>query len=166
MRYMKRFIIFFLSCLPALPSYAAETLCNAGEKIYFNCHTHSHKTISLCGALPASLQYRFGKPEKIELSYPANAQEGKMRFLFSHYSRAQTDYTTITFKNADADYTLAEYLTDDAPKGKAQLEVTVAGKETDIICTGQYVSKLGDLKPFLPCDPDSALGSECSASPK
>jgi len=51
-------------------------LCQADENIIFSCETEHNKLLSVCGSKqlsssPGYLQYRFGQPDKIELTYPA-----------------------------------------------------------------------------------------------
>jgi hypothetical protein len=56
---------------------AAPSLCTADEAVLFSCRTATKKFISVCAAKDLApgrgyLQYRFGQPEKIELSVPAD----------------------------------------------------------------------------------------------
>lgn len=57
-------IIAVLSC----SSLNAKSLCLKGEETYFSCQT-GKKEISFCGKTNKFLEYRFGKPQKIEMSY-------------------------------------------------------------------------------------------------
>ncbi|MFT0694729.1 hypothetical protein ACDX34_11450 [Acinetobacter bereziniae] len=57
-------IIAVLSC----SSLNAKSLCLKDEEIYFSCQT-GKKEISFCGKTNKFLEYRFGKPKKIEMSY-------------------------------------------------------------------------------------------------
>ncbi|PFH08903.1 hypothetical protein BCF11_1280 [Collimonas sp. PA-H2] len=73
----------------------ANSLCKKNEEVYFSCATNGGKIISLCGEVFDSdkdkfgnpieldspwLQYRFGSPGKIELSYPRQKKNSLERF--------------------------------------------------------------------------------------
>jgi hypothetical protein len=94
-------------------SFASETLCQADETVYFSCQTKpSGRIVSLCGnnLKPQDqfwLQYRFGRPEKLELAYPTN------RTLFvdtgfevDYLRRANRFDTEVSFTNGPWSYTV------------------------------------------------------------
>jgi hypothetical protein len=144
---------------PAQASTRPASLCQAPEVTHFTCQTSAKKTISLCSAGDKSLQYRFGKPQAVELQFPKEISEGAQKFKYAHYFRPQTDYWELRFTNNDVSYTLFERWADG--KKSAGVEVKLAtdkdGTEKQITCVGRFVSKLEVLKTIVPCDTDSAL---------
>jgi hypothetical protein len=73
-----------LLCVNQL-AYAAGSLCSKNETTYFACTTKAGKVISLCGEVFETnqhgervdvsdpwLQYRFGAPASIELTFPSS----------------------------------------------------------------------------------------------
>lgn len=140
---------------------SALGLCAKGETVYFACPINSKKQISLCGSLPQNLQYRFGKPERVELRFPQNAQEGPQALRLAHYSRYQTDRVEVSFQNGGVDYALFDYL-EDAQRRAGVRVTTPDGKERELLCNGSITGRLGALKPSLACDSDNALnGGVC-----
>jgi hypothetical protein len=74
-------------CSP-LPARAAPTLCQAGETPVFACPI-GHKRLSVCASkTPAHGQqyliYRFGKPGRVELEYPADHRPPRDAFTFDY----------------------------------------------------------------------------------
>lgn len=73
----------------------SQTLCRQGEIDYFSCETTaSQKIVSVCGNIADGkidsdswLQYRFGKKDAIELSYPAKISDSIEKFEGNYFSR-------------------------------------------------------------------------------
>src|SRR5690349_4637553 len=84
-------------------SLVATSLCAKDEKVIFSCSLkRSMKTVSLCSSSKLTresgyLQYRFGRPGKVELEFPNNRAGSLKAFKYSHYFRAKVDYTEISF---------------------------------------------------------------------
>lgn len=137
------------------------SLCGAAQTTYFSCQTARQRTISLCGALPSALQYRYGRPGKIELVHPRDMAHGARQFAFAHYSRYQTDRVEISFRHGDADYTLFDYAENGRRSAGVQV-ATAAGKTAEIRCAGRIHGTLATMAGSLRCDADSALnGGQC-----
>jgi hypothetical protein len=88
-----------------------QTLCGAQEQIVFSCITRQKKMLSLCasGKLKQSVdrvQYRFGKPGKIELSYPEKSEGWKDQFAFSTRMFSGGGEYHIRFVNGGVEYLL------------------------------------------------------------
>jgi hypothetical protein len=133
-------------------SGGAPALCDQPKESYFACRTRNGKLIELCGG--KTVEYRFGKPGKVELAYPAAPGDGPLRF--AHYARPATDRIEISFSAGGADYSVFDY--SEGKKRTAGVRATLAsGKEVTIACKGPIVSRLGALEKILPCDTDSAL---------
>lgn len=150
---MNRLIAAILFILNSHAVYS-ESLCKTGEKSFFACQTNKNKAISLCGD-GSALQYRFGKPEKIELAYPDNSSVGYQKFTYFHYFRPRVDRTEIRFNNKGVDYILFEYLDGESERKYQQyrgVTVLIDGKEFAIHCTGRHESSLYELQDKLPND--------------
>jgi hypothetical protein len=77
---------------------ARETLCGDDEQTAFSCHV-GEKLVSLCASSDLSkrrgwVQYRFGKPDHLELAYP-KAKQHPRKFLI---------HGVIPFAGGGADY--------------------------------------------------------------
>lgn len=149
--------LLLLGGTPAAGAGAAASLCAPTETAYFACSTAGAKVISVCGdASSGKLQYRFGRPGRIELQYPEQPSEGARLFRFAHYSRPQTDRIELRFDNATTQYALFEYF--ENRSHLAGVDVTLAsGAERRVPCAGRVTSRLGELDGKVPCDADSAL---------
>ena len=115
MRYMLHLILF---ALLASPPARADSLCQPGEVDYFSCRLEKRKKIvSFCGSpepalLDSYIQYRFGKPDKIELITPAEkygwpplqlrrrrgpeSEYFEISFIINNYQYALTNYRRLT----------------------------------------------------------------------
>ncbi|ASU37011.1 hypothetical protein hmeg3_01030 [Herbaspirillum sp. meg3] len=116
---MKKLLISFSvlagSMLIPHAAFAAapeKTLCTAGETPLFQC-TIKGKQVSLCSSGGSKddagkLQYRFGTPQKIELSYPDTPQPANGKFFKSETGYSGGGEERVRFKNGDYDYFLFE----------------------------------------------------------
>ena len=162
---MQRTAILVLALLISTyvaPSAAwAEGLCHAGERTYFSCPSKRLKTISLCGNLPTTLQYRDGKAPAVELAFPADATEGTQQLAAAHYARYQTDRTEVTFGHNGVDYAVFDY-TENGHRTAGVRVTTADGTEHEVDCAGAIQGELGPLGKVLRCDADNALnGGSC-----
>lgn len=153
--------LFFLpACAWSAPS-STSSLCHAPEVTYFSCDTNRHKTVSLCGALPASLQYRYGSAAQLEMQFPHAAAQGLEQLRYAHYDRFQTDRSEVTFSRADTDYAVFDY-TEDGRRRAGVHVTTTDGTEHEVSCVGPIRGQLAPLGKELGCDSDSALnGGQC-----
>lgn len=149
------------SCAAGTGTSPTGGICHAGETTYFQCSTAHHKSLGLCGNLPSTLQYRYGKPGKVELQFPDQAADGAKLLLYAHYHRYQTDRSEVTFSHAGVDYAVFDYT--ESGKRSAGVHVTTAdGAEHEVLCDGAIHGRLDALKNSLRCDADNALnGGNC-----
>ena len=101
---------------PAAPAAVAPaaaaarlTLCNTGETIRFSCSTAQGKVISLCASADLSaskggLQYHFGKPGALELSYPA--APSRSDFTFLKQTHINSESYSVIFSQSGFTYTV------------------------------------------------------------
>lgn len=156
-----------LLVLPLVPAWVhaeapvASSLCHAPETAYFSCDTARHRTISLCGRLPADLQYRYGTAARIELQFPDQAAQGAQQLRYAHYSRFQTERSEVTFSHADTDYAVFDY-TENGRRSSGVHATRADGSEVEIRCAGPVHGQLAPLGKHLRCDSDNALiGGHC-----
>ena len=81
---------------------APANLCVAGERVAFTCRAGA-KVISFCASGDV-LHYRFGKPGKAELSYPAGAAPARSAFRFSSAAYSGGGEARVHFTNGAYDY--------------------------------------------------------------
>ncbi|GLQ91195.1 hypothetical protein GCM10007901_01450 [Dyella acidisoli] len=138
------------------------SLCRPPEKTYYSCHTVNHKIMSLCGALPGALQYRFGTPGKIELQYPDKAADGTKLMRYAYYFRFQTNYSEVVFDHNGYSYTVFDYDENDYGE-RHSAGVRVAGSngvEHEVKCKEPVDGDLVQPGKYLKCDPDNALNDD------
>ena len=138
----------------------AQALCAKGETTYFSCPAGNGRSINLCGKPAQTLQYRFGKPGRVELAFPARPEDGPEAFRYAHYARYQVDRFELRFDNDGTEYVLFDYM--DSGRREAGVGVTQGGKESSVSCRKPVQSRLGELEGKLKCDAESALaGGAC-----
>lgn len=147
-------------CTHAMPAHA-EGQCLARETLYFSCSTAQHKAVSLCGNVPSTLQYRYGKPPHVELAFPDNPADGARQLFYAHYGRFQTERSEVTFSHAGVDYAVFDYT--EHGKRNAGVHITMPdGSEHEVHCTSSIKGRLSVLAKSLRCDADNALnGGNC-----
>ena len=161
---MKRSAKLWLALFAVVATQAqgarAQNLCAKDETTYFSCPASNGRSINLCGKPEQSLQYRFGKPGRVELVFPARAEGGADAFRYARYFRSQVDRFELRFDNAGAEYLLFDYT--ESGRREAGVTVTLGGKERSVACRGPVRSRLGELENKLKCDNESALtGGAC-----
>lgn len=138
----------------------AGTMCAAGEQIIFSCQLRgSAKLVSLCGSKTLSrdeghLQYRFGRPGRIELEFPKNRADSQKQFSYEHVFRFQFDRTEIGFENEGFLYTLFDYYDGEQKPARreAGVRVRAAGEnagEVTMRCGSRVTASYGDLNDIL-----------------
>jgi hypothetical protein len=158
---------YFLTLLALLASQAqaAATHCTTDEQVLFSCKiAKSSKTLSLCASKDlakdkGTVSYRFGKLGKIELAVTDSAEQGFKVFTYSHYFRAQTDYTFIAFKNNAVEYQVFDSY-DGENKPHYQQGVTVLtgdAQETTLLCDQKIDAHLEKLRGILQCNKENPL---------
>lgn len=128
-------------------------LCNAQEKRFFSCRTARGKSIALCGTPEGVVQYRFGTRQKIELTFPTQADQ---TLRYASYMRFQTENYEISFDVSGTKYSVFEY-SEEGEHSAGVRVVTSDHKERVIRCAGNVFGRLADLEKRLPCDEDNAL---------
>jgi len=144
------------------------SLCRADEQSFFACSVaRSTKLISLCGSKSLDnrrgyLQYRYGQSGAIELQFPQARANTQLAFRYAHYFRAQVERTEITFDNQDYRYTIFDYYEGDLKPVTVIAGVRVSKHgatqaETELLCQGKALTRLGALETIIPRDADNPL---------
>jgi hypothetical protein len=103
--------LLLASFLPTV-SLAAETLCERNEVVRFSCRIkNSAKTVSVCSSKILNedsgyLQYRFGTPKKIELTFPSERKNTLGEFTWESHRPYQGYYDSLGFVNGEYMYTI------------------------------------------------------------
>jgi hypothetical protein len=131
----------------------AETLCLSNERTIISFQiARSLKIASVCeGRMQAYLVYRFGKPGKSELTYPAKLDAASwIKFEFSGYARGggiQNDATgdySIAFDNAGFRYVI--YQSWRLANGDYDIGVTVMESKKPVVSmSGVRSTQVGSL---------------------
>lgn len=83
-------VVSLIGAPAAQSARPAPNLCGAGETPLFQCVTTGGKQVAVCAAKGGSpaVQYRFGAPGRLELTYPAAGSRGvgTMRWASTAYS--------------------------------------------------------------------------------
>jgi hypothetical protein len=146
---------------PAAAASPVPSLCTREEKPLIRWATKgSDKLVSLCaspdfGKGRGSLQYRFGRPDKIELRFPASSDGSHEQFVYSHYFRARFDQTSLSFVHDGYRYTLHDDYDGEQGKPVKSTSVTVEpldgkGRSVEIHCRELAPSDLAALGDALP----------------
>jgi hypothetical protein len=130
----------------------ANSLCAKTERIIFSCLTKrsgvkpavaSSKIASLCASLDLDkqrgyLQYRYGRPGKLELEFPSSRTGTQQMFQYTHYMRYQVDLTEINFEIDGYQYQIFDdYNGEEKPRISTEgVSVTAPGKpkEVSFVC--------------------------------
>lgn len=148
---------------------AMSGLCNGQEVAVFSCRVRTDKWVALCVSPELSitsgyLQYRFGKPNALELEFPpARDDSSRTRFTYDRYTRPDVTKITVSFEREGWTYTLFDDR--DSEFGRAQRLQGVRVKRSDastperpLVCEAGTVNRLMTLEPILPCDKKASVG--------
>ncbi len=150
------------------PAAPQPTLCGRDEKIVLSCAVGGGKILSVCasrdlGEGRGSLQYRFGKPGKPELTYPRTGVDPHEAFKYGEFSEwlaeragpsASRTGTYLRFETPGAAYTVY------SNKGTEGVRVSPAGKKPiDLPCRGTVLDDFRSLESAgFPAPNDEPLG--------
>lgn len=160
----KRHILILFSLLVANNVFATDSLCNVKEQVLFTCSMQNGKKLSFCGKATKDnliINYKYGKPNKIEFVYPQREQLNNDLFKYNHYLRYQTDYFRIVFVNNDYEYEVyRNYDGENLDKVVAGVSVSKfkSTKNYNNKCDVIQVDNIQELSKYLECDKEYALG--------
>lgn len=133
----------------------AQTHCSSSEMTIFNCEV-GKKILSVCASADLDdtkgwMQYRFGAPDKIDLTYPETKAHPK-KFFQSNRTYSSVENALIQelkFQNGKVAYTV--YREEIKGKKEAGVSVNINAKETYLKCknlkgTENFISKIDELR--------------------
>jgi len=130
--------IIFIAVATALScsGLKAKSLCLKDEQTYFSCQT-GKKEISFCGKTDKFIEYRFGRPKKIEMSYRVDAN----KFSNNNISQVVMGNDIFFFKKSNYYYSLSIPM-----KGYPVLQIKKNQKLVSILECNTMGSWSGDNK--------------------
>ncbi|HEX8097265.1 MAG TPA: hypothetical protein VF507_04490 [Pyrinomonadaceae bacterium] len=88
------------------------SLCAADETVVFSCTTKgAGKLVSLCGSKQLDekrgyVQYRFGRPGKVEMEFPRTREKTQSAFRLTRYTRPLVTYLALRFESGGYLYSI------------------------------------------------------------
>ena len=144
----------------AAPVVINGTLCAAGEDARFSCAAKNGKVISICAspdlsATTGSIQYRFGRPGAVELSYPADPATGRTALTWNTQNHASSQSFNVVFQNGGFTYTVYDQDTmgSASQNGSGILIEKPSAEPISIACTGPTILNIDSLEKILPPTP-------------
>jgi hypothetical protein len=137
-----------LAPLSAFSADMKRSHCTAEETVYFSCST-GKKLLSYCGsgtisATSGYLQYRFGTPDKLEITVPATKDIASKSFFFESETNARADQIyTLSVKNGRTKYMLESQ---EGRAGTGTLTVIQNGPIATLECKTIYENLLNRLE--------------------
>lgn len=159
--------IWFIACsisllgipLASLHAAAVDGWCRPPEATYFSCTiAGSERVVSLCGTRRGdtltALQYRFGRPGRLELTFPPRTSTPSAHFRMSRYTRYQVTYLTVWFENGNYTYEVfSDYNGEGGmPEQSRGIRVRQRGVQrvTEYRCESPVEDRLGELDRWVP----------------
>jgi len=146
--------LLFVAALLAAPPLLAASHCQIGETDYFSCQIRGTKKIlSVCGSPDAAeaadarssnawLQYRFGRPHQIELTYPKHRSNSLTAFQAAHLMPIDDEGIRREIHSLHFDLGGVSYDVQvrDASRPFFGVAVTVKDRVTEYQCAGSFSS--------------------------
>jgi len=136
------------------------SLCAKDEKTIWSCETTGRKIVSICGSRELNkergyLQYRFGRPGRVELEYPRQRQNTQTAFSYFRYTRPLVTYLGLRFQTGGYDYEVYDNSNEEAGAGSSEagVSVTLTGNTaaaSDHRCRKPVVHHLIELEEVVP----------------
>ncbi|NSL55613.1 hypothetical protein [Uliginosibacterium aquaticum] len=148
---MKNLLILLVTVVPGLAlGMDSKGLCAPKERVVFSCSTNAGKQISVCSKRE-SVQYRFGRPGKVELEYPRNGDFTPSSFDYFHYFRPDENRTSLHFDTGDAEYTI--FSESEGAKRSAGITVKVKanGRLQSLRCAGAAQANWYEIEGKVEC---------------
>lgn len=156
MRSLSTRIALFVSVVSSLGAAPAKpaTLCATTEKTAFGCAITDGRLLSVCTSPDFAegvgwIEYRFGRPDRVELVYPSTREKTWQAFRYTRYTRPQFTELTLRFDNGGYGYVLQTASGDDdgTPISSAGLQVTKDGKiVSELKCVAGFTDALMSLE--------------------
>jgi hypothetical protein len=147
-------LVGVVSSLGAAPAKPPPTLCTGAEKTVFGCAIADGRIVSVCTSPDFSpetgwIEYRFGRPERVELAYPPTREKTQQAFEYTRYTRPLFTELTLQFTNGGYLYRLQTASGDDdgTPIASAILDVRKDGRTVSSLrCQPEWTDHLMSLE--------------------
>ena len=129
-------LIYSLNAASAENPMKAGTLCHGNERVLFSAAVKGgNKLVSICssGRLDEKrgyLQYRFGRPGKIELEFPKSRVDTQSQFRYSRYTRPLVTYLALRFETGGYLYSIHQNFNAELKPAISEASITVTPIET------------------------------------
>ncbi|MFD0739829.1 hypothetical protein ACFQZQ_11100 [Lysobacter koreensis] len=144
---------------------AGATLCQSDEHVVFSCGIErSRKTASVCASPDMNdsqghIVYRYGRPGRVELTYPEIASGSFSKFFYAEYTRPLLTRQTLRFINKDHEYLIeVENNSEESPHTYGA-GISVSGPrslELELKCASDGLTGIdANVEGVLPCDGES-----------
>lgn len=137
---------------PTVKDDAAQSLCLKNESLLFGFPVKdSGKLLSLCAATDQdSLTYRFGKPDQVELEFPAEQKNSWQQFEYSYLLRGGgdndgLDLNSLTFTNGSYTYEIYDEYNAKERQSSVGIRVTDSSTKKVTELEGSSDKKQGSL---------------------
>ena len=135
----------------------ASSLCARDEQTIWSCEiAGSRKTASICGSpqLDAGrgyVQYRFGRPGRVELEFPRQRQNTQSAFTYKRYTRPLVTSLAIKFTIDRYTYKIYDESNDEERPGRRAARISVVppgegSKPSDLSCRKPIAGTLMSLE--------------------
>lgn len=154
---MKLIQLLFLCILIFCTSFTFDTnserLCKDNEEIIFSfLLAKNHKIVTVCKDKKSLyIVYRFGTKDKVEMEYPAHADNSswtKFKYYYVHRGGGKQNDgfgdISLTFFNNNVKYEIYHNWRDEDETNNIGIEVTIDGKTTDL--KGSIKTQTGALQ--------------------
>jgi hypothetical protein len=159
---MKKVLVLLLFTANVVSiAHAKGTLCEADEQVIFSCAiAKSQKVLSVCGsklltAEKGYLQYRFGRPADVEMTYPTTKADTQKQFRWVTNYHADVVDNWLTFKNGTYSYSVFAIEDHDTKSKRAEYRRGVVigapnGREHTLKCAEPVIGNLETLRDVVP----------------
>ena len=135
----------------------AGSLCARDEQTIWSCEINgSRKTASNCGEAQMDagrgyVQYRFGRPGRVELEFPRQRQNTQSAFTYKRYTRPLVTYLAIKFVVDRYTYKIYDESNDEERPGRRVARISVVppgegSKPGDLNCRKPIAGTLMSLE--------------------
>jgi hypothetical protein len=148
-------------------SSRAVSLCAPDEKTVWSCETTHRKIASICSSRQLDdhsgyVQYRFGRPGRVELEFPHQRQNTQSSFTYKRYTRPLVTYLAIKFTAGGHTYKIYDQFNDEEKPRRREAYISVlapggGAKTVDLNCRQPIAGTLMDLEDIVTKSTDDDL---------
>ncbi len=142
-------------------SVKTVSLCAPTERVVWNCEIRGQrKFASVCSSKELNqsggyVQYRFGRPNQVELEFPNTRANSQTAFKYSRYTRPLVTYLSLRFENNGYSYTISDDFNDEEKPSRRDASITIkptgaTAKESTLKCKLPVTGSLSQLEDIVP----------------